>query len=443
MAKKTAAQLKRLMKRAETRGEVYIPPNPPPLSLSDKIDDSNHARESSPLVDEPGERTLSIDQPIVPQSLNDASSNASNDQTNLVAVLQLKNDLAAIESNAELKAKERRSAKRKVEAIAVESCNCSSVEELLQWYETVGKKLEDKQRSISETEENEKKILSASNKKTIPYILFIGQLSYDTTKEGLFQHIRKQLENDHTVTEKNLKIRMLHDVETKKSRGMAFVEVQSDEPELMYSCLKLHRTFLNGRRLNVERSAGGGVQTRKMKIQQHRAEQEQYIDTTVNNMLQEYYQRGEIQPTGEIDDGVIQLCKRHSTTVVQASLERYVESNGRDMDNPSAYLSFLLTKLAEEGIYNNRDVDKTDQKGTRMKKPTSKKHSNERVKDKYPSNDQGSSQAKKKQKLVTGAFKNSEFAKQGVDMSVSETNDKLLTIFPSLSRGRGRGRGYM
>jgi hypothetical protein len=65
------------------------------------------------------------------------------------------------------------------------------------------------------------------------------------------------------------------------------------------------------------------------------------------------------------------------------------------------------------------------------------------VKDKYSSNDQGSSQAKKKQKLVTGAFKNSEFAKQGVDMSVSETNDKLLTIFPSLSRGRGRGRGYM
>jgi RNA recognition motif-containing protein len=431
MAKKSASQLKRLEKRAKARGEIYIS-QPPAQSPSIAIDitDRDCAASSStnPIIDR------SADKPIRESEIHPSSSNSS-DAAKLRAYVQLQKDLTSLEGNAELKAKERRSTKRKAEAIALELCDFATVDELNQWYEKVGIDLEKQQQLQSSKSVGLEKQFSGK-RKTIPYILFIGQLSYDTTKDDLFQHIKENLEKEHAVTESNIKIRLLQDINTKKSRGMAFVEVLSHDPELMYACLKLHRTHLKGRRINVERSAGGGVQTRKMKIQRHRAEQEEFIDGTVKSMLQEYYDRGEIQQIGELDEGVIQLCKRHSTTVVQASLERYVESNGRDMDNPSAYLSFLLTKLAEEGIFNNRE---TSEKISRV----NTKRTKSMLKSKTSFKDQEQSAARKKRRPDPNVFKDSEFAKQGVDMTLSDGKAKLKNIFPSLSRGRGRGRGYM
>jgi RNA recognition motif-containing protein len=436
MAKKSTAQLKRLEKRAKARGEVYMPQ--PPAPASDVADDGI----TNPFVSASVDRVNRVADVATTESPSHPSDSTSN-KAKIKAILQLQNDLANIEANDDLKAKERRSAKRKAEAIAVESCDCVTVDELLLWYEKVGKELEvNQQLQSSKIYPHEKVVVE--KKKTNPYILFIGQLSYDTTNEDLFQHIKKNLENDHIVTDSNIKIRLLHDKGSKKSRGMAFVEVLSHDPGLMYACLKLHRTHLKGRRINVERSAGGGVQTRKMKIQRHRAQQEQFIDEAVTAMLNEYYERGEIQRTGELGEGVIQLCKRHSTTVVQAALERYVDSNGRDMDNPSAYLSFLLTKLAEEGIYNNRDkTDELRPKASSEKSRINTRQFSRRGEETTSLGDQAQSPEKKTRKCDTNVFKDSEFTKQGIDMTLSEGKCELLKIFPSLSRGRGRGRGYM
>jgi RNA recognition motif-containing protein len=436
MAKKSAAQLKRLEKRAKDRGEVYVPQ---PTTQSYIIDTTDRDESAASSTDQITDR--SAIEPSRESESNQSSSN-STDAVKLRAFLQLQKDLTSLEGNADLKAKERRSAKRKAEAIAVESCACATLEELNKWYEEVGKALEQQQQLQASKDIGVEKQLA--KKKTIPYILFIGQLSYDTSKDDLFQHIKENLEKEHKVTESNIKIRLLQDMNTKKSRGMAFVEVLSHDPELMYACLKLHHTFLKGRRINVERSAGGGVQTRKMKIQRHRAEQDEFIDGTVKAMLQEYYDRGEIQRIGELDEGVIQLCKRHSTTVVQAALERYVESNGRDMDNPSAYLSFLLTKLAEEGIFNNRDSsEKVGSKTSTKDNRANTKQSSSMPKTKTRITDQKQSADRKKRKLDSNALNDSEFAKQGADMTVSQCKSELAKIFPSLSRGRGRGRGYM
>lgn len=463
MAKKTAAQIKRLMKRAEARGETYTPKPIPDSNIDEgkNREEENGATTGSTgkTIDDDAAASKSVDNQKDP--ISSTAHDVSSETIKLKAFHQYQKDLKTINSNSDLKAKERRSAKRKADAIAIESSQFVTVEELLLWYETVGKQYEEEletkkgmKGNVKEDEEKKTKNSSSmevSKKKVNPYILFVGQLSYDTTKEELFQHIQKQLVDEHKVTEHNVQIRMLQDIKSKKSRGMAFVEIKSDDPEFMYSCLKLHRTYLKGRRINVERSAGGGVQTRANKIKQHRIEQEQYIDTTVNAMLEEYYARGEIQRNGELDDGVVQLCKRHSTTVVQAALERYVESNGREMDNSSAYLSFLLTKLAEEGIYTHRDSDNN-------KKDTSKS-SNEKSSGKIlkrtsspARKDQNKTDAKRMKKSPSSrrgdTFKDSEFAKQGIDMSVSNSEgggkaDLLKRIFPTISRGRGRGRGYM
>ena len=455
MTKKTAAQIKRLMKRAEARGETYIPPQAESVANGDGNQEGKNKRDENKASGEPSTGSVA-DTPLPVETIK------------LQAFLQYQADLKLLNSDTELKARERRSGKRKADAIAIESSGSATIEELLQWYETFGKQYEaevEMKKRSEETNSNDKKQKPKSSnstdvtkKKPIPYILFIGQLSYDTTKEELFQHIQKQLVEEHKVTDQNVQIRMLQDIKTKKSRGMAFVEIKSDDPEFMYSCLKLHRTFLKGRRINVERSAGGGAQTRANKIKQHRIEQEQYIDTTVNAMLEEYYTRGEIQRQGELDDGVIQLCKRHSTTVVQAALERYVESNGREMDNSSAYLSFLLTKLAEEGIYNNRQDKNANDKSTkgntgqplkRALSPSGKSHTPDAKRTKTSSSRHDSNYSNKNE-----AWKgSSEFAKQGIDMSAStgsggppsdrEKAERLRKVFPTLGRGRGRGRGYL
>ena len=192
---------------------------------------------------------------------------------------------------------------------------------------------------------------------------------------------------------------------------MAFVEMK--DPETLYSCLKLHQTMLDGRRINVERTAGGGKNTRKTKLKQYRTEQHEYMESVVKNMVAEYQKSGEIKE-GELDEGVFTLCTRHSATVVQAALERYVESNGRDMDNPSAYLTFLLGKLATEGIFEREEKDATGRE-------------------------------KKKRPRFNDKEKQSKFAKLGVDMSNSFKKSEggakdYDKIFPSASRGRGRGR---
>ena len=320
MPKKSNAQTKRLAKRAEARGEVY---EAPPLAEEEK-------EESS------AKQTTTTDS-----------------SAKLVSARKLQQELLQIETDETMKAKDRRSAKRKAEAIAFETTGIQA-EHLLAWYK------EQKNDDTKETKNNKKAKgeSQAAPPKSIPYILFIGQLSYDTTKESLMQHFKTELADDgFAINEQTCKIRLLTDAKTKKSRGMAFVELTT--PELMHGCLKLHKTMLEGRRINVEKSAGGGKHSeqRKEKLKTFRTQQEEYIESMVVKMLDEYKQKGEIQE-GELDEGVIGLCKRHSGAVVEAALERYVDSNGREMDNPSAYLSFLLGKLAHEGIYDSEKGNK-------------------------------------------------------------------------------------
>ena len=133
---------------------------------------------------------------------------------------------------------------------------------------------------------------------------------------------------------------------------MAFV--QTSNPESLYELLKLHHTNLNGRRMNVEKSAGGGKtsEKRKTKIGEFREEQKTLINETVDKILEEFYLSGSIVK-GELDDGVIGLAKRHSANTVQQALDEYVESRGDDLSNPSSYLTAIIGRVSTEGIENS------------------------------------------------------------------------------------------
>lgn len=93
------------------------------------------------------------------------------------------------------------------------------------------------------------------------YILFVGNLPYDASAEDILTHFERR-----GVPMKD--IRLLTEKESGKSRGIAFAEF--DSAKRMQNGLKLHHTKLNGRRINVEVTCGGGGKSerRRQKIRE-------------------------------------------------------------------------------------------------------------------------------------------------------------------------------
>ncbi|KGB74861.2 nucleolar protein 6 [Cryptococcus deuterogattii R265] len=95
------------------------------------------------------------------------------------------------------------------------------------------------------------------------FILFVGNLSFKTTKEEIQKHFEPaagQLPSVRLLTTKATP------TQSAKSRGIAFLELPSST--VLQACLKLHHSELKGRTINVELTAGGGgsSEDRKKKI---------------------------------------------------------------------------------------------------------------------------------------------------------------------------------
>lgn len=473
MVKKSAAQLRRLENRAAKRGEKYVPPV--------EIPSTNDANKDSSIVDKEATSTdgntsdeksnqklrtialrlqkelqeIEVNPDLVSKDRRSAKRKAeavaaedsgmpstelmkwleqngsdtsdepapdANTSRLIDAARKLLKELKSINDNDDIKAKDRRSAKRKAEAISSEEAGMSA-EELLAWYE-----------KNKNTDDEKKGDSKGSKRRRDPLIAFVGQLSFETTTDDLLAHICSNLSEDYPAAKisKMTKIRLLTDPKTKKSRGMAFIEV--DDPEFLYALLKLHQTYLMGRRINIERSAGGkkNSETRKSKLDNYRKEHNAYFADVVENILAEYKKTGELRED-ELDEGVVLVCKRHAGPVVQAAVAEYIEKGGRDMNNPSAYLTFLVTKFAKEGIHDVEDTGKT-----KKNKPNGKRK------------DSSGFTEDRDNKRIKEWKGTSEFEKSGVDMSLSQKGrgstkstigDKkeLSKIFPSSQRGRGRG----
>jgi len=347
---KSAAQIRRQMKRAEARGESYTPKV---SSSSSQKNDSTQSRgglsrqdPSSPPSDVLNKSVSIKKRKISIQNgkMNLESTVKDLNSIKLHAYEKMTQSLNEASTDTTLDARTRRSAKRKAEAIAVQESGCSSSSELIEWYE---------QYKASQVATTTKATEDVTKKN--PYILFIGQLSFHTTSDGIFQHIQKSM-GDKKITPDTLKIRLL--TQDGKSKGMAFAEFT--DPEHMYEALKLHHTQLDGRRINVERSVGGrkNSEVRKSKLKERRKEQEDYVTSTINKIIDEYCERGELQQD-ELDDGVKALCYRRSPAIVEAALQEYVEARGTSLDNPSAYLSRIICRITDEGIDEIHNKEKT------------------------------------------------------------------------------------
>lgn len=332
MRKKSASKIRRMQRRAVERGEEYI--YTPPL-------EETNAKNNSISIKERDKKYL------------------KGDRRKIKIALKLQKDLEEIENNGNLRAKERRSQKRKAEAIALQEAGGNIT--VLDLFDEIESRKEGKKRkkNIDDSLDENR------NKRKNPCILFVGQLSYNTTKSSLFRHIQQCLKNSNFIKDKkvetwsnvvispeDLKIRILTDPKNNdKSRGMAFIETK--DADLMYSCLQLHHTYLDGRRINIEKSSGGrkGNKKREEKIKTRRKEQQEYFSNAVDNIFKEYEDNGMVKD-GEFDDNVLNLCKRHAPSLVNETLKTYVEKRNeiteKKLKNPSSYFTHIISNIAKQ-----------------------------------------------------------------------------------------------
>lgn len=331
--RKSNAQLKRLQKRAAQRGETYdskTPDDDRTASTIAVVEADHQIKETKQKIEEAAVASKDT-------NINSTDDLKPEDAKKRTIALELKQEIKDIDGNQDMKAKERRSAKRKAEAIAVEKTGVATAQELLEWLEAV------------DTRPTKKRSLQ---NRTTPNILFIGQLTFDTTKNDIIQCVQKHLKDTENMTVGNdaITVRLLTHSKTGKSKGMAFLEINDPDPMILFSCLKLHHTYLKGRRINVERTSGGGKVSKQEKVATLRKSQVEYMKETVQAIVSEY-------DTSSLDDGVLALCERHNATIVHAAMERFTETDGPNKENPSAYLTALLQKLATEGIFDRSKKD--------------------------------------------------------------------------------------
>jgi hypothetical protein len=187
------------------------------------------------------------------------------------------------------------------------------------------------------------------------------------------------------------------------------------------------------------------------------------MSQTVDKIILDYRTQG-VLDQDELDNGVIELCKRHSCTLVKQALEEYIEAKGKRMENPSAYLTHIITRIAEEGITVTTDAKqrrlpddaitniRQEPKASKRKlAPKEKKESVSKPKHhSKPSRIKSQSGSKPDYEpdhndpsLRLKVNSESEFVNAGVQMTFSELKSKdkelnLSQIFPSMRRGRGR-----
>jgi hypothetical protein len=119
----------------------------------------------------------------------------------------------------------------------------------------------------------------------IPYVVFIGQLSFSASEQDVESHLRT-----HGV-EGNISVRLLKKTDSGESRGMAFVELEGARE--LHKCIALHHSRLQGRVINVEKSCGGkNKSARAEKIEEKRREQMNKVHESVDKVLLEFHEKG-------------------------------------------------------------------------------------------------------------------------------------------------------
>lgn len=179
--------------------------------------------------------------------------------------------------------------------------------------------------------------------------LFVGQIPYQATVDELKEHFTAVC--DGTV---QVRLRTFPDG---VSRGTAFVELETESD--VHSALRLHHSSMHGRRINVERTVGGGgnkSDTRKDKLRDLRERQGAQLLKSVKEMVDSHLPEATEGNAGiqvgatraDVDDRVMDFLATVAPAVAEAALQECTTLNFASVHNRSSYLMGVLKRLVEE-----------------------------------------------------------------------------------------------
>ena len=188
-----------------------------------------------------------------------------------------------------------------------------------------------------------------------PYIVFVGQLAYSTTDKMLKDYfVKNGIEGD-------IQVRLNTNKDTKRSKGTAFVQLINAEQ--MYKCLSLHHTRLDGRIINVERSAGGRKNSSKRvnKITEARKEQEAIVLGAKERIINELTEQGVLKKD-ELDEEAYNVLARYDAGTIDMIMKAYTAEDRDRLRNRSAFFMMMAKRVVEEG-YKPEGLTTTPDKG--------------------------------------------------------------------------------
>eukprot|EP00312_Isochrysidales_sp_CCMP1244_P008145 CAMPEP_0196673812 /NCGR_PEP_ID=MMETSP1090-20130531/3159_1 /TAXON_ID=37098 /ORGANISM="Isochrysis sp, Strain CCMP1244" /LENGTH=314 /DNA_ID=CAMNT_0042011589 /DNA_START=54 /DNA_END=995 /DNA_ORIENTATION=+ len=176
--------------------------------------------------------------------------------------------------------------------------------------------------------------------------LFVGQLPYKATAKDVEAHFL-------AVCAPPVSVRLLTERESGASRGMAFVELSSESE--VHSALRLHHSCLYGRRINVERTVGGGsaCEKRQSRIGLLREKQGAQMSRKVRELVEEALpaacEAEEGQVTREdFDERAVEFLLSVSPPVAEAAIAEMAGLNLSGVRNRSAWLMGVLRRFVAE-----------------------------------------------------------------------------------------------
>ena len=177
--------------------------------------------------------------------------------------------------------------------------------------------------------------------KKTPYIVFIGQLTYDTTADDVTNFLRS------SGIEGPIQVRMLTDKTTKQSKGQCFVTLEGSRE--MNKCIALHQSLLNNRRINIERSVGGkNKDARTVKLREARLQLQIKHSEQIDGIIEKYARTSNLEPI--TSDFLLNKLYRLTSIEVDKILKKFT-----DMPNTMRKMS-VLDKIASDLLISNKKV---------------------------------------------------------------------------------------
>ena len=208
----------------------------------------------------------------------------------------------------------------------------------------------------------EGKVPNQAFAKRVACTLFVGQLPYSATGDDIKAHFKRGGINGA------ISVRLLTRRDGGGSKGMAFVELASESD--VHTALRLHHSPMDGRRINVERTVGGGknAETRKAKLDDLRQMQGSQMKRQVEEMVKsilpeadaEAAEIGEVtkedaewgvrKPVcrGDVDERVLEFLQTVPTDVAESVLHEAKDIGMGGIKNRSAYLMGVLKRKVAE-----------------------------------------------------------------------------------------------